>query len=110
MSLFQLGSVLFSLVMLYIISIHKKQAALSKLELAIWGALWSAFILIVLFPQTLQGITETLKFARLFDLLVVGAFMVITILVFVSYLNIRETGRKLEQLIRDLALKEVTKK
>jgi hypothetical protein len=97
MTLFQLGSVLFSLIMLYLISVHKKKAVLSKLEMSFWALVWIGFIFIALFPQTMQSAVETLQFARLFDFLLIIALMILTILVFISYLKIREYRHTLEK-------------
>lgn len=106
MSIFQLGSAVFALYMLYVVQIHRRKLNLSLIEMLTWRSLWSIFIFLSLFPQSLAGIVEVLHFARVFDLLLVMALMVLTILVVTSYFRQREYGRKLEKLVRSTALLE----
>jgi hypothetical protein len=110
MSTFQIGSVLFALFMLYVVSIHKKKKTLSIVEASFWCSLWILFILIAIFPNLLLGITGFLKFARVFDLLVVMAFMIISIVVFLSYFNQKESQKKLEEFIRRQAIDHAKRK
>lgn len=109
MSIFQLGSVLFGLFMLYVVSIHKRKSSLSAAEVSFWYSTWILFILLSLFPQVLTGIAGILRFARVFDLLIVGAFMVLTTVLITSYLKQKELQSKLEQLVRQRAIDDSKK-
>lgn len=104
MSIFQVIAVLFALFMLYIVSIHKKKSALSYFEVLFWYCTWIAFILIAIFPELLLGIADTLRFARVFDLLTVIAFMIISVLVITNYFLQKENARKIEEYIRKIAI------
>lgn len=109
MTLFQLLALLFGLWMMYEISIHAKKRLLSPLELGFWLSLWSLFVVIAVFPSLLLGLSQQLRFSRVFDMLVVGAFMVLSIMIFVSYFAHKEMKLRLNQLVQELAIKEAKK-
>ena len=106
MSVFQIISIFFALFMMYVISIHKRKSALNTLETSFWYSIWLLFIFMAMFPHWLLGLAGVLNFARVFDLLIVIAFMIISLLVFRTYLLQRQTDRKIEKLIRDAAHQE----
>ena len=95
MSIFQIISTLFAFLMLYIVSIHKKRAGLNKYEVIYWHILWFSFIIISLFPNILFGIVNIFNFARVFDLLIVIAFMILSLLIVISYFNQKILNKKL---------------
>lgn len=106
MSIFQLGATLFALFMIYVVSIHKNKSKLSIVEISFWYSMWFLFVVIALFPNLLLGITHTLKFQRVFDLLIVLALMVLTVIVVLSYFTQKENQKKLEQFVRKQAIDE----
>jgi hypothetical protein len=110
MTIFQVVSALFALFMVYVITIHYKRKNLNKLEAWAWYATWGLFIFIALFPHLLLGITGLLRFARVFDLLIVIAFMILSVVVFMSYFKIKSLERKLETFVRAKALRDITTK
>lgn len=110
MSIFQIISTLFALFMLYVVTIHGRRAMLSAVEFTMWYSLWILFILLALFPNLLQGITGALNFARVFDLLIVGAFMILAVVVFLSYFTQKKNTRKLEEFIRSQAISRAAQK
>jgi len=106
MSIFQIGATLFALFMMYVVSIHKKKSRLSFIEVTFWYTMWSSFIIIAVFPDLLLGISSALHFQRVFDLLLVLALMVLTVLVVMSYFTQKENKRKLEEFVRKQAINE----
>ena len=104
MTIFQIFSALFALCMMYVVSIHGKKKNLSKAEVWAWNSTWVAFIIIALFPHLLLGLMGFLNFGRVFDLLVVIAFMILSVVVFMSYFRVRSLEKRIEQLIRGNAL------
>ena len=110
MSLFQITALLFALFMLYVVNIHRRKLHLSRVEQIAWYSLWIAFVVVSLFPNLLLGVTDLISFSRVFDLLIVAALMVITTLVVTNYFLQRENSRRLEQIIRQFALKEADAK
>lgn len=109
MSIFQIISVLFALFLMYVVSIHKRKAKLSRTEVSFWYSMWAFFIIVALFPQLLIGIANELRFARVFDLLVVIALMVLTILVVINYFTQKENQKKLEIFVRKKAIHDAKK-
>lgn len=110
MSIFQSVALLFALFMLYVVNIHRRKLHLSRFEQIGWYVLWIAFVIVSLFPNLLSGITNLVSFSRVFDLLLVSALMVLTTLVVTNYFLQRENSRKLEEIIRQFALKDADAK
>ncbi|PIR59069.1 MAG: hypothetical protein COU69_01620 [Candidatus Pacebacteria bacterium CG10_big_fil_rev_8_21_14_0_10_56_10] len=106
MSIFQVIAVLFALFMLYVVNIHRRRSRLSGVEVSFWYSTWFLFIVIALFPDLLLELSGILRFSRVFDLLVVVGMMVQTVLVISNYLVQKENRRKLEDVVRQIALKK----
>lgn len=104
MSIFQLGAILFALLMFYVVNIHRRKLRLSKIELGSWYSVWGLFIVVAIFPDSVKGIAQNLNFARTFDLLVVVALMILTTITITSFFIQRETNNKIEDLVRKIAL------
>ena len=104
MNIFQIIAILFALFMMYSVTLYGKKKLLSGVETSFWVATWSFFIVIAVFPELLIGISRSLNFARVFDLLIVGALMVLTVLTFFNYIRHKKLESKLEQLVRDTAI------
>lgn len=107
MSIFQIGAVLFALFMIYWVRSNQKRSNLSTVESSLWYSVWFVFIILSLFPNLLLGIVAVLHFARVFDLLVVLAFMILVMLNFYIYLKNKKLEKKLETLVRTIAFKKV---
>lgn len=105
MSIFQILATCFGLFMLYVVSIHHKKAALARLEVSFWYTTWICFVVIAIFPQLLEGLSGVLRFARVFDLLVVGALMILTVVIISSYFHQKVTQRRLDELVRKIAIR-----
>lgn len=110
MSFFQIIATLFALFMMYVVSIHAKKRTLSLIEASFWYTIWIFFIIITMFPFLLTDIAGALRFSRVFDLLVVVALMVISFLIITSYFRQKETEKKLENLVRRMAIESYEKK
>lgn len=103
MSIFQILSVLFAIFMAYVARIHYHRAILSAIEVSAWYSLWMIFAVLAIFPNLLQGISDYLYFDRVFDLLIVGSFMVLSVLVIRTYFKYREMKIILEKIIEEQA-------
>jgi hypothetical protein len=101
MSIFQLIAILFALFMIYVIRVKNRKYHLSVVESVAWYALWLSFVFLALFPNMLLGIVDTLKFDRVFDLLIVAAFMILTTLLVFVYFKMKDLDQKLEKYVRD---------
>lgn len=109
MSIFQIGATLFALFMMYVVSIHRRKAKISLIEVGFWYSMWLVFIVIAIFPDLLLGISGILHFQRVFDLLLVLALMVLTVLVILNYFTQKENQKKLETFVRKQAIDEQNK-
>ena len=109
MSYFQILSVGFAIFMLYVVKIHRQKSKLSMSEFYFWSLIWIIFIIVAIFPNLLLGISKEFNFDRTFDLLIVGAFMILTFVTMRSYFKYREIDDKLEKVIRKLSINDSKK-
>jgi len=103
----QLLSLLFGLFMLYWSFYIYKKRIIAIFELSFWSLIWVCFIIIALFPESTKIVLQTFRINRTLDLVTILAFMVLWVISYKNYLNNKILRRKLEQLVRDLAIKEV---
>lgn len=106
MMLLQAISVIFGLFMLYIVRIHRRKRHIEAFEYGVWIAIWMIFIFVAIFPQTFQGLTQQLRIARVFDLIVIVALMIIVYLTFNNHMAHKQLEKKLEQIVRKNAIHE----
>lgn len=109
MSIFQLIAIVFATFMIYVVRVKSKKYRLSNLETYGWYAIWGGFIILALFPNLLLGVVGILNFGRVFDLLTVIAFMILSALVLYLYLTLKEIRIKLEDMVRKDAIKSAQK-
>lgn len=105
----QLVALIFSLFMIYEALLNYKKGNISRIELYIWEGIWAFTLLVIVFPERLQGFAK-LYFARTFDMMVAGAFIVVLYMVTRAYLSTKKTEKKIEGIVRSLALKDVKSK
>lgn len=103
-------SILFAIFMIYVAFLHWKRKDINGSEIFFWTILWLGFIGITIFPNILQNITQLLFFARVMDLLMVMAFMILAFLGFQNHLSNKRIEKRVEELVRKEALKEVSSK
>ena len=101
----QIIGVLFALIMLYITFLHKKRKEFTTTEFSFWLILWLMFIYVTIFPTSLNFIVKTMDFTRAFDLLVVIGFLFMISLGTYNYLNGKNNKKKIEEIVRKIALK-----
>lgn len=102
----QIAGFLFGLFMIYYSFLNYKRKEFTIKEFGFWLSLWIVFIVIALFPNLLDPIVKSLKFARTFDLLVIGGFIYMILAIFYTYTVTRKTQRKLEIVVREFAMKK----
>lgn len=101
----QIIALLFSFSMVYFAILHYKRGELSSTEMGSWLIVWVATIVIVIFPELLKDFARTFSVARVFDLMVIGGFVVVISLVGSAYIRTKKFEKKLEDLVRRDALK-----
>lgn len=103
----QLLGLFFVLDMIFVTYFYYKKGVFSIEDLALWGVIWSVLFLSILFPSTLEEIAEPLALVRVMDLLAVSGFFILISLIFVLFVKARYNERRIEMIVREVALKEV---
>lgn len=102
----QIIGILFSLIMIYFALLHYKKGHLNGMEISSWIIIWVLVILIVIFPEVVRLYAMSFAVSRVLDLLIAGAFVVVFIMVASSYVRVSQLEKRIEELVRKLALKE----
>lgn len=102
----QLLGVLFALFMIYINFLHYKRKEFTVKEYFFWIITWVVFMIVSVFPGILNPIVESLNLARTMDLLIISGFLFLIAAIFYTYTVVRRTQKKLEDLVRNIAMKK----
>jgi hypothetical protein len=106
----QFIAIIFSFLMIYLALLNKKRNEIDTSEFISWVVIWSLTIFVVIFPELLRSFAQRFFITRLFDLMVVGGFVLVIAMVTRAYLGVKRMEKKLENLIRKEALKNVKEK
>lgn len=106
----QITAIIFSFVMVYLANLNFKRREISVVEYVSWVIIWSVTIFVVIFPDLLRKYSMRFAVTRLFDLMVVGGFILVIFMVSSTYVRIRKLEKKFEDMIRKDSLKKVEKK
>lgn len=102
----QIVAILFAFSMIYFAVLSYKRGELNGMETASWLIMWVATIVIVIFPELLAAFAKTFFVTRVFDLMVIGGFILVISLVAGAYIRTKRLEKKLEDLVRKEALKK----
>jgi len=105
----QLVAIIFALIMIYFALLHYSRGELNGLEVLSWFVIWFLAILVVIFPDVLRTFALTFAISRLFDLMIVGAFIVIIPMIYISYVRSKRLEKRVEEFIRKEALEKQDK-
>lgn len=100
----QLAAIVFALIMIYFAYLHYSRGELNGMEILSWLIIWVITIGIVVFPELLKTFAQTFAISRVFDLMVVGGFIVVISLVYMAYVRTKKLEKKLEDYVRKEAL------
>lgn len=103
----QVVGIVFSFSMIYFAILHFKRREIDATEVGIWIIIWLFALVAVLFPDILQTFARTFLFARLFDMMVVGAILIIMVMTVRSYVSVRRIDKKIEDIVRKEAFRSV---
>ncbi len=107
----QVLGVLFGLFMLYYTFLKLKRKEFRMAEFTFWLILWLVFLLLAVFPTTLDFIAlKTLSFSRRMDFYIVVGFLFLIGLTFYNYSITKINQRKIESVVRKLAFKKINNK
>lgn len=102
----QVIALLFSFSMIYFAVLHFKRGELGGTEVASWLIMWTFVVVIIVFPELLQSFANTFLVTRVFDLMVIGGFILVISMVATAYVRTKRLEKKLEELVRKLSLKK----
>lgn len=106
----QLLGTLFGIIMMYFTFVKFKRRELGKSEFLIWSIGWIIFIIIASMPTILDPIVETFNFYRRLDFFVVIGFFALLGLGFYNYSVVRKNQKKIEGVVRKIAIENKIKK
>jgi hypothetical protein len=106
----QILGIIFGLFMAYFSFLHYKRQEFKILQFLFWEIVWFCFILVVIFPKITNGLIHKLGINRTMDLLTILGFMLLTFLTFYNYAALHKFKRKLEEKVREDALKDLNEK
>lgn len=102
----QILGTLFGVFMIYYVFLHHKRKELTIKEYLFWIILWILFIILTLFPGLLKPLVKSIGFARTMDFFIVAGFMFLVGSLFYIYLLVRSNQKKLEEIVRKIALEK----
>lgn len=103
----QITAIFFAFAMIYFAFIHYKKENIDKLEISIWTFVWLSTIFATAFPTVLRENANRFSVSRLFDLMVVGGFILVISMVVKVYVSVRKVEKKIEKYVRQNALDKV---
>lgn len=103
----QVIALIFALIMIYFAYLHYRRGEINGLEILFWLIAWISAIFIAVFPASFRAFSATIAISRAFDLAMIGAFILIIPIVYISYVRTKRMERKIEELIRENALKDM---
>ena len=96
--------------MVYFALLNYRRGELNGIEIFFWFIIWTAAIFVIVFPDLLRTFSRTFLFARLFDLIVIGAILFVIVLASRAYIVTKRMEKKLEKYVRSEALKDTNNK
>ena len=91
--------------MIYLALLNYRRGEIDKIELISWILIWTLTVIVVIFPEILRVFSKRFFITRLFDMMVVGGFILVIFMVAKTYVRSRKMEKKLEELVRKEALK-----
>jgi len=107
---FELIGAVFILFMIYLSYIEYKKRNLSKLEFGLWLFTWFTSIILIFFRSKIMVLLKPLNIPRIFDLYTILAFMFLFVLIFFLYTRNKKTEKRVEEITRVVALKDLKEK
>ena len=103
----QILGVLFGLFMLYLTILYFRRRDLNPGDVLIWVPVWIVFLIGVAFPKTLDFFLQTFNVISAIQLFTILVFMFFAIVIFYLYRSVRVNSKRVEKLVRIIALKKV---
>ena len=101
----QIFAVLFAMTMIFFAYVTYKKRDFNALDLIMWFSAWIVFIIITVFPRSVDVLVQKLTLADTMQFLIICGMTFVTALIFYLYKIVRHLQRKLEELVIELAKK-----
>ena len=101
----QILGILFGFFMMYYTFLQHKRKEFTIKEYSFWFFFWAVFVIITLFPQILDPVLSTLSIGRVLDFFIIAGFLFLIFIIFYTYTIVRKNQRKLEEVVRNIAIK-----
>ena len=102
----QILGVIFGIGMLYLTYVYLRRKEFSIRDTIFWIIVWLGFIILIIFSGSANILLESLHIHRAMDLFVMIGFAVMSIIIFHLYVSYKRMNKKLEQLIRKIAMSD----
>ena len=102
-------AIIFALIMIYFAYVHYRKGDINGIEISFWLVAWTGAVLIIIFPEVFSLFARTIAISRAFDLAVIGGFILVIPMVYLSYIKTRKLEKKLEEFVRAEAIKKAEK-
>ena len=103
----QIIAVIFALIMIYFAYLHYRRGEMNGLEISFWLIAWIIAIFIAIFPEIFRVFSATIAISRAFDLAMIGGFILVIPLTYISYIRTKRFEKRMEEFVRQNALKEL---
>ena len=98
--------IIIGLIALFMNNLNYKRNILYLPEFILWLIIWIIFILLCITPNSFNIILSTFNLDHTFHLIIILAFIVVYSICYKTYIDNKLIQRKMELLIRELALNE----
>lgn len=98
---------LFAILMIYSLYLHWKKKNITTKMFSFWIILFSVFVFINFFPNTLEPLLKELFIIRVMDLAMIGTFMILTYITVENNIKIKNLEKTIEKLVRKISVKKI---
>ncbi|MFA6587817.1 MAG: DUF2304 domain-containing protein [Patescibacteria group bacterium] len=102
----QIGAILFVIWMTYFSYLHYRRKEFGIYEYIFWQILWIGLVVVVIYPHSVNFILNAFSINRTFDFVVIVGIIVLFGITFRNYVLLRRMERKLENFVRQDALRD----
>ncbi len=106
----QVFGAFFGLFMLYLTILYFRRKDLNIADILIWVPVWIVFLIGVIFPETLKLFMQTFNVISVVQVFTISGLMFFSIIIFYLYRSTKINKKKVERLVKIIALKEINEK
>jgi len=94
----------YMVLMIYLTFLYYKKNNYTLRNFLFWIGIWCVGLVLLIMPETTSLVTQRLRVPRVIDFYLILGIMFFSILCFVSFLQVKKNERKVEELVRKLAI------